>query len=1173
MNSRSEPPSNSASDSRDPSSDWLRSQSNNHRSISAAIGNDQTFVGGKKGSSSNVGASRQTGQPDAGQTGTVGQIEMHAENAIEHSLDQIQAALNSNRSYREFPSGSERYKELAELARGGCGIVVRAFDRQLEREVVIKRILPGATDSRETQNRFLNEAKITGQLSHPGIVPVYEIGRNDSDGTPFYAMKWLQGSTLAVAITELRKLRNGPQKTRKTRELLGRFHQICQTLAYAHTMHVVHRDLKPANIFIGQFGETVVVDWGLAKQLPPSKDFECNTEENQPSGTNPRSSINDSKVASRNENAKGKEQPVFPADHESKDTIARPGSQRIKPRRTSHGIARSNGQSSYSQNDSDIATMQGTVMGTASYMSPEQARGDTASIRYASDVFSLGTILYEILTGRSPFRADTVNNTLANVATARYQPIRCIDRTIPRALAAICEKAMQLSPNNRYQNAGELAEDIQSFLADMPVAAFPEPLWVRIDRLAGKYKTVVRSVFGALITIAMISIIASVSILNSLQKEKTARAEAQQRTIEREIALSRESEAHRESLNQLQSARKAVDAWLIDLSGNLQFYPGLDPIRSQLLSSAADYYERLGQSNLETPFHHVEAARAQIRLGDVHRLSNHKNKSIECYKAALRILLELPPQSDASLRSSISIQRTNASIGLVLCAIEEADYSETIERIARETTENIQFSASIESHPRELVNTAIRARHVYARWLTASGKQSAATEILQSCEAPAEWLARNGGGTSDFHLCTTLLNDLGSFQFRENRFDAAKSTFEKLTNLYTDFLDSDNPRPDWLEGRADAHMKAGNCDLKRNDPGNATAHFLVANNDFNSAWKILYGEEFFRENLAISDANLGLAYLINGNRDLAPDTLRSAIAMLQWLVANKGIDSDRAFRIAQCYLWLTESTLDSLDEEPDRLLDRTSTILDYLNEQPEMETDASKLRLQYHRARIRRAILTRDSNLAKQRCDQALEFATQPEFETLDANLRAIHKAELELLRWQSQSPTIDNASRQTANTASIYPIASLNKLKELTRESNDATSANAFALYLRFVQRHCESPELLKAALHVSEQACERFPQSAEFAHLQGLIAWECGEFEIANKAIENARRHRRAVCLADEQLEHLVQTTQSNDSVSISPRSLGLFKRENRLISDQRFLEKLAAFEFDLVETEANL
>ncbi len=176
----------------------------------------------------------------------------------------------------------DRYEELRELDRGGCGRIVLALDRQLERQVVLKFMLSSDDSAGELANRFLTEAKITGSLEHPGIVPIYEAGVDPDTGCPFYAMKWLRGLTLAEAIKSHWETPPGRARRNSERRLLERFRSVCQTLAYAHEKNIVHRDLKPANVLIGEFGETIVLDWGLAKRLGAEEDGSTNSTSSLP---------------------------------------------------------------------------------------------------------------------------------------------------------------------------------------------------------------------------------------------------------------------------------------------------------------------------------------------------------------------------------------------------------------------------------------------------------------------------------------------------------------------------------------------------------------------------------------------------------------------------------------------------------------------------------------------------------------------------------------------------------------------------------------------------------------------------------------------------------------------------------------------------------------------------
>ena len=236
-----------------------------------------------------------------------------------------------------------KYVVHGELGRGGVGTVHRGHDQDLGRDVAMKFLNERYKDEPAILHRFVEEAQIGGQLQHPGIVPVYDLGL--VDGRPFFAMKLVKGQTLAKQLAE----RTSPADDR--RGFLSIFEDVCQTLAYAHARGVVHRDLKPANIMIGSFGEVQVVDWGMGKVL-------------QSGG------IADERLA---------------AERRAQLSVIE--------------TVRSGGHGTQS--------IVGSVMGTPAYMPPEQARGDVDSMDERSDVFSLGAILCEILTGQPPYVGGT----------------------------------------------------------------------------------------------------------------------------------------------------------------------------------------------------------------------------------------------------------------------------------------------------------------------------------------------------------------------------------------------------------------------------------------------------------------------------------------------------------------------------------------------------------------------------------------------------------------------------------------------------------------------------------------------------------------------------------------------------------------------------------------------
>jgi len=361
----------------------------------------------------------------------------------------------------------EHYKAGKEIARGGMGRIVAAEDQRLGRKVALKELLEPAGDQ---LTRFQREALITARLQHPGIVPVYEAGRWPS-GEPFFAMKLVSGRPLDRVIAEARTLAD-------RLALLPRVAAATDAIAYAHSQRVVHRDLKPANILIGDYGETVVIDWGLAKDLEAGDSPESATRAPQGKKT----------VAERHLTPAG-DQPAAAA-RKQEDT-------------------------------SSTLTVAGAVMGTPAYMAPEQARGEPVDER--ADVFALGAMLYHLLAGVPPYNARTATDVIAAAALGRVVPLAEREEGAPEDLVAIVERAMAQQPTDRYPNAGELAEELRRFLTGQLVSAHRYTKFQRLARFVKKHRAAVT--IGAIATLAM-SVGGAFAVHNVVQSRDRAEREA-----------------------------------------------------------------------------------------------------------------------------------------------------------------------------------------------------------------------------------------------------------------------------------------------------------------------------------------------------------------------------------------------------------------------------------------------------------------------------------------------------------------------------------------------------------------------------------------------------------------------------------------------------------------------
>ena len=308
----------------------------------------------------------------------------------------------------------------------------------------------------------MQEAEINGGLEHPGIVPVYGSGQY-ADGRPFYAMRFIRGDSLAEAIERFHGERppRGAYEAVKFRKLLGRFVDVCNAVEYAHSRGVIHRDLKPQNVMLGKYGETLVVDWGLAKAQGRHDD--------QPTAV---------------------EHTLFP--------------------RTSSGSS---------------ATQYGAAIGTPAYMSPEQAAGRLDEIGRASDVYSLGATLYEIITGSIPFDREDVGAVLKKIQAGDFPRPRSVVPCVPPPLESICLKAMATEARDRYSSPQALAEDVERWLADETVAAHVEPPLARVRRWIRKHPRVDAAIAATLLV--GITFAATTSTLMAGKNQQLAEANSE----------------------------------------------------------------------------------------------------------------------------------------------------------------------------------------------------------------------------------------------------------------------------------------------------------------------------------------------------------------------------------------------------------------------------------------------------------------------------------------------------------------------------------------------------------------------------------------------------------------------------------------------------------------------
>ncbi len=424
------------------------------------------------------------------------------------------------------PNVAERYVLLENFAHGGLGNLWRAEDTAIRREVAFKELLPKALKESAMVDRFMEEAQISGQLEHPGIIPIYDVGFREN-GTPYYTMKLLRGGNMEEAIEMLHKLPRGRSERQLAyNRLLRQFIAICQAVGFAHEKGVLHRDLKPKNVMIGEFGETLVLDWGLAKLVDLIGEQMISSDRSNRTTSDSEQFTDDepSDVATiLTEESQHPGAAMDSADHVPPSYSSMEVTQDHSPKSfTATGLGAdklvSKMASSKSYNASTFTatgqrpvqtgmrsagsqTLMGQVMGTPAYMSPEQALGQIDELDHRSDIYSLGGILYKILTNKQPVGRGQVKDVLQKVIQGLIPPPRGIDSTIPKALEAICLKAMSQDKSARYSRALGLAADVEAWLADEPVAAYPDPWHARLRRWSKRHRTLMISSSATLVVL------------------------------------------------------------------------------------------------------------------------------------------------------------------------------------------------------------------------------------------------------------------------------------------------------------------------------------------------------------------------------------------------------------------------------------------------------------------------------------------------------------------------------------------------------------------------------------------------------------------------------------------------------------------------------------------------
>lgn len=500
-------------------------------------------------------------------------------------------------SLGSYTSGGTRYRVVSLLGRGGVGEVWLARDVELNRDVALKQLRGRFKDHADSRRRFLREVRATAALEHPGIVPVYDIGRHP-DGRLFQVMRLFERGTLHRLVRDYHRDHPRAVDELAFRTLLGHFTAACRAVASAHAREVIHLDLKPANVVTGAFGETQVIDWGMA-WLKGQAIWEQVSEE---SGSVVSGAADDS------------------------------GSGTSPPMTEPRGFR-----------------------GTPAYAAPEQYRGRWDAIGPHTDVYGLGATLYEILAGAPPF--DTSLPTLPEDVEAGHlhRPAR---PWAPSALVAIAKKAMAPDPARRYPGALDLAADVERFLADEPVAAYPDPWQVRTWRWVKRHRTAVAAA-AALLATSAVALGLGYAVV-SLERDRAVVAEGIA-SDERDRALAAEDEARRQAGIALANAAatRGVIAGFVESVADERWarVPGTAELRLDAVRKVLDEYPALIEQQPDDLQLQLDAASLDRSCANLFRTLGRLGEARALYdraRAAMEDLVRRDPKR-VSFRESLAL--------------------------------------------------------------------------------------------------------------------------------------------------------------------------------------------------------------------------------------------------------------------------------------------------------------------------------------------------------------------------------------------------------------------------------------------------------------------------------------------------------------------------------------
>ena len=714
-------------------------------------------------------------------------------------------------------------------AQGGMGEVFLAEDQEITRPVALKMMSAGSNIQNQRQKQFwqaffLLEGEITGRLDHPGVVPVYGLG-STAGGRPYYAMKFVDSPTLETLIQEYHQAeslstRSAGQSNQELRNLLGHFRAACLTIQYAHDRGVLHCDIKPANIMTGEYGETFVVDWGLAI------------------------------LSDLNSGTQSSAEPI-----RSKDPII----------------------SNLTINAAlhiDQGGQRKFVGGTMAYMAPEHFKCHTmnsiSEITPACDLFSLGATLYHLLAGCPMIDAVKIEDDktkMLRIRDGRFEPPGSVVSQIPRALEAICLKAISVNPEARYKSAKLLADDIDKWLADEPVSAYQEPPMDQARRWANRHRSTV--VLGvSTVLFAMIGM-----LLFGVFQEKNKRdlqLKNDQIVAEHSEAITQKTRAEANAKSMFDRSHMAISfikKFADDVIQNpeLNNRPELSSFRKEMLAGTIGFYKNF-QAQLEKdknvlPESLDALAGGETELGELINAIGNKQDALNVLNASIANYEKLAAANPGNLQFQFRLAHTYKITGSIYEEIGQTQLAfkplqkalEIIEELLGNHTQNKLYQSEMASI---LMNLGLHYR--------ATGKAELAEELFQKATKNLQQLAEQFPEDNQMQVDLAIgYQNLGVIHHDLAQYEAARECVLKAVRVMEKLIVTQPGNIDYQIRLSDCYTRVGLVEQAMDLNESAKQSYFKSQ---------IYLEELLRDNPTISKLQRSLAFVYYLNGELIEET-------------------------------------------------------------------------------------------------------------------------------------------------------------------------------------------------------------------------------------------------------------------------------------------------------------